>query len=240
MLSATEQSHGDLHQALRFALLGARLELGLPESPALARMQLASLVAQSPSKLNVPGFPRVQLAKMSTNAEFLFTFSYDRTARIWDTASSEEVTAGKRMESTVVAAAFSPDASKIAMATADGAMKIWEITTGATRTILAGGNFGAALTSTKFSPPALEPQKRPQFAGYSAETRKRRFVSKCVVADALQIEPVSTSNSLLTGKLTGNLQIQALCSGFGVQSASELNDFQRNSLRNGTGNFCRS
>jgi hypothetical protein len=34
------------------------------------------------------------------------------------------------------------------------------------------------------------------------------------------------------------LQIQALCSDFGVQSASELNDFQRNSLRSGTGNFC--
>jgi hypothetical protein len=33
------------------------------------------------------------------------------------------------------------------------------------------------------------------------------------------------------------LQIQALCSDFGVQLASEFNDSQRNSLRNGTGNF---
>jgi hypothetical protein len=33
---------------------------------------------------------------------------------------------------------------------------------------------------------------------------KHRFASDCVVVDALQIEPVSTSNSLLTGKLTGN------------------------------------
>jgi ABC-type uncharacterized transport system substrate-binding protein len=35
------------------------------------------------------------------------------------------------------------------------------------------------------------------------------------------------------------LQIQALCSDFGVQLASEFNDSQRNSLRNGTGNFWR-
>jgi hypothetical protein len=35
------------------------------------------------------------------------------------------------------------------------------------------------------------------------------------------------------------LQIQALCSDFGVQLAGEFNDFQRNSLRNGTGNFWR-
>jgi hypothetical protein len=35
------------------------------------------------------------------------------------------------------------------------------------------------------------------------------------------------------------LQIQALYSDIGVQLASEFNDFQRNSLRNGTGNFWR-
>jgi hypothetical protein len=52
--------------------------------------------------------------------------------------------------------------------------------------------------------------------------------SDCVVVDALQIEPVSTSNSLLTGKLTGNFGDSGA-----VQSASEFNDFQqRNSLRN--------
>ena len=84
------------------------------------------------------------------------------------------------------------------------------------------------------APPAFEPAKCRQIAGYSAETRKRRFASDCVVVDALQIEPVSTSNSLLTGKLTGNFGDSGA-----VQSASEFNDFQRNSLRNGTGNFCR-
>jgi hypothetical protein len=38
----------------------------------------------------------------------------------------------------------------------------------------------------------------------SSETGKCRFVSDCVVVDAATIEPVSTANSLLTGKRTRN------------------------------------
>jgi hypothetical protein len=39
--------------------------------------------------------------------------------------------------------------------------------------------------------PCLNPQKCPQTAGFSSETRKRRFVSECVVVDVAPIEPVS-------------------------------------------------
>jgi hypothetical protein len=39
--------------------------------------------------------------------------------------------------------------------------------------------------------PHLNPRKCPQRAGYSAETRKRRFALECVVVDAVGIEPVS-------------------------------------------------
>jgi hypothetical protein len=52
--------------------------------------------------------------------------------------------------------------------------------------------------------PVFEPAESPQNAGYSSETGKCRFVSDCVVVDAATIEPVSTANSLLTGKRTGN------------------------------------
>jgi len=48
-----------------------------------------------------------------------------------------------------------------------------------------------------------------------------------------------TPNSLLTGKLTGNFADSDSLQRFGVQLTSEFNDFQRNSLRNGTGNFWR-
>jgi hypothetical protein len=50
----------------------------------------------------------------------------------------------------------------------------------------------------------LNPLKCPQIAGYVADTRNSRLASNCVVVDAAPIEPVSTANSLLTGKLTGN------------------------------------
>jgi hypothetical protein len=38
----------------------------------------------------------------------------------------------------------------------------------------------------------VNPRKPPLSAHYSSETRKRRFVSECVVVDAAPIEPVST------------------------------------------------
>jgi len=39
----------------------------------------------------------------------------------------------------------------------------------------------------------LNPRKCPQSAGYSSETGKRRFVSDCVVVDAVGCEPASAS-----------------------------------------------
>src|SRR5258706_7865708 len=84
--------------------------------------------------------------------------------------------------------------------------------------------------------PHLNPRKCLQIAGYLSETGKHRFASNCVVVDAARIEPVSISNSLLTGKLTGNFAV-AIRWDFDAQSASQFNGLQPNSLRNGTGNF---
>src|SRR5262249_16695995 len=46
--------------------------------------------------------------------------------------------------------------------------------------------------------------KTPPNRGISHAFRKSPQLRECVVADAVPIEPVSTLNSLLTGKLTGN------------------------------------
>jgi hypothetical protein len=40
--------------------------------------------------------------------------------------------------------------------------------------------------------------------GYSRGFMKSPVARECVVADTVRIEPVSTANSLLTGKRTGN------------------------------------
>jgi hypothetical protein len=58
-----------------------------------------------------------------------------------------------------------------------------------------------------------------------------------VADDAVSYEPVSATNSLLTGKLTGNFLNPVVRCDFDVQSASEFNGFQPNSLRDGTANF---
>ena len=44
-------------------------------------------------------------------------------------------------------------------------------------------------------------------AAYSRKVSVIRNSADCVVADAVTYEPVSTANSLLTGKKTGNLSI---------------------------------
>src|SRR6185436_10638675 len=44
-------------------------------------------------------------------------------------------------------------------------------------------------------------------AAFSRKVSGNRDSGNCVVADAVQCEPVSTHNSLLTGKRTGNFSI---------------------------------
>ena len=51
----------------------------------------------------------------------------------------------------------------------------------------------------------LEPERQsPPIRSYSPAARKSPQTRDCVVVDAAQIEPVSTSNSLLAGNLAGN------------------------------------
>src|SRR5437762_13660628 len=50
----------------------------------------------------------------------------------------------------------------------------------------------------------VNPRKPPQSAPYSLETRKRRFVSECVVVDAAPIEPVSSVKFPDNWENTGN------------------------------------
>ena len=60
--------------------------------------------------------------------------------------------------------------------------------------------------------------------------------SKIVAEDAVLIGPVSGSNSLITGKITGNLPIPAFVCDFNAQSIGGFNGLQQNSLCDGTEN----
>ena len=55
----------------------------------------------------------------------------------------------------------------------------------------------------------------------------------CVVDDAAWIEPVSSENSLLTGKITGNFRFHARLPAQRIPYANDFGVFKRNSLLNG-------
>jgi WD40 repeat protein len=156
-LSINEEARGGLDRALKYAVLGADFELSLPGDsavPPLARRQLASLAAQSVKHLGSQSIAAgIRLAGLSANAALLFTVSDDQTARIWDTASSKEVTTGEHAEGSVLASAFNPDGSRVALAMNDGTVKIWEWATGSKFAVLADNRV--RLTSTEFSPDGL-------------------------------------------------------------------------------------
>ena len=69
----------------------------------------------------------------------------------------------------------------------------------------------------------LDPRKSPQIAGYSSETRKRRFASDCVVVEAVVIEPVSVREIPVIAERTGKFtKIYAGKGTLGADSMPEL------------------
>jgi hypothetical protein len=99
----------------------------------------------------------------------------------------------------------------------------------------------------------LEPERQsPPIRSYSPAARKSPQTRDCVVVDAAQIEPVSTSNSLLAGNLAGNFlkkrlrgrfsrlkrgQDQSLMSKFPAQRSREF-FYRSRELYRGSREFC--
>jgi WD40 repeat protein len=79
------------------------------------------------------------------------TTSIDSSARVWNPATGELIfTLAAQHQQKVVAAAVSPDGTKIATASADRTARIWSAPLGATPTILAGHTGG--VRGVSFSP----------------------------------------------------------------------------------------
>jgi hypothetical protein len=84
----------------------------------------------------------------------------------------------------------------------------------------------------------LNLRNSPQIAGYSSETGTRRFVSNCVVADAVRIEPVSASEFPDMPESAGNFcNLQGIWPCDTSETADRSCNYGRNSLRNEAGNF---
>ena len=60
----------------------------------------------------------------------LLTGSYDRTARLWDTATGAEIRRFKGHESEISSVAFAPDGATLIIGSHDGTARLWNVATG--------------------------------------------------------------------------------------------------------------
>jgi WD40 repeat protein len=75
---------------------------------------------------------------------------YEKTARIWDLSTGEELAACKGHDRLIWSVAISPDGARIATTSDDRTARIWDIATGASSVICKGHSAG--IRSVAFSP----------------------------------------------------------------------------------------
>ena len=83
-------------------------------------------------------------AAYSNNGEKIVTASYDRTAKVWNTASQELVATFKGHTNEVISANFSPDERRVVSVSSLGTARIWDSGTGLEM-------FSQEVTSNRFS-----------------------------------------------------------------------------------------
>jgi len=154
-LASVEESRGNLDGALRFAV---RASIRLPMSPgssaaetAAVRDKLVSAALLSHWRLVLSGHEGlVRSASFSPDGKRIVTASYDRTARIWDTATGQQIALLRGHDGALSSASFSPDGKLIVTASYDTTARIWDAVTGQQIALLRGHH--GALSSASFSP----------------------------------------------------------------------------------------
>jgi WD40 repeat protein len=92
----------------------------------------------------------VRSAAFSPDGAKVVTASDDRTARLWDAASSKELAALQGHEGEVFSAEFSPDGAKLVTGSADDTARVWDAATGKELAVLQGHE--GEVKSAAFSP----------------------------------------------------------------------------------------
>ena len=150
-----ELQSGNLERALRFAVLGTKIDLGLPgnifaSSPAATSL-LAIMVQEGWWRLILSGHGEsVNSAAFSPDGTRVVTASADGTARIWDADTGKEINILEGHEDWVHLAAFSPDGARVITASDDNTARIWDADTGEELNILEGHKY--PVNSAAFSP----------------------------------------------------------------------------------------
>jgi WD40 repeat protein len=144
--------NGHFDSALRLAIEDARLDR--PASPGTYSPALAELAAaffQSGWRLTLSGHTGgVWSASYNADGNRIVTASYDKTARIWDSATGKSLTILRGHQDWVMSAVFSPDGKRVVTASRDRTARIWDAMTGQQLTLLSGHQD--VVVSAAFSP----------------------------------------------------------------------------------------
>ena len=89
-------------------------------------------------------------ASFSPDGARIVTTSSDRTARLWDAATGQEILTLRGHEDQVLSASFSPDGARIVTASDDHTARLWDVTTG--HEIIALRGHESPVQSASFSP----------------------------------------------------------------------------------------
>ncbi len=124
--------------AVRFA--GADLTDADWQDAISTRVTALSAIGNLPEVRPLPEYPKpflqlghtgvVHFAVFSHNGAMVLTAGEDRTARIWDVASGEEIHILKGHSSDVVSAVFSRNDSMVLTASKDGTARVWDTASG--------------------------------------------------------------------------------------------------------------
>jgi WD40 repeat protein len=153
-LASVELLRGNVDDALRFSAQGARLDLALPVGTRMASSgaaQLAAAASHLEWRVLLRGHEEALAhAAFSPDGARIVTASVDKTARIWDAATGNEIKVLRGQETAVLSAAFSPDGTRIVTALLDNTARIWNTATGNEIQVLRGHE--SAVVSAAFSP----------------------------------------------------------------------------------------
>lgn len=197
---------------LEWAAIDTMLESG-QSSRALAKV--ASLLRTDPGDRNaamfamsvleqrrfpVPAAPPIRhpnggelsVARISPTGNRVVTAAFDRTARLWDPATSESTAPPCVHEAAVTWAAFSPDGSLLATCSEDKTVRLWDPATG--HAVGQPYRFEEGVARVEFSPD-----------GRHLLARTRRQVAMLDGRDArLLIGPIQHAGNVLTARFVSN------------------------------------
>jgi WD40 repeat protein len=112
--------------------------------------ELFSLEGHLDPNKSVNFVDELNTVEFSPDGSRLVTASYDRTAKIWDAATGEELLTLRGHTSWVWNATFSPDGRRVATGSRDATAKIWDAVTGEELLTLTGHT--GIVTGLAFSP----------------------------------------------------------------------------------------